>query len=289
MKLSIVLGLPLALAGVSALATEALADEAMVKHSASDMLSPMKILSATFDFMHEVLAQTSKEVFANAHDGQVASPPLQNFTSVNSTTGDSSCNLTKSEDSPKVASDESSNLQKDKLRMAEFLNSVKDVTLAELRADTTELSARILAKLSAKLSYIEAECAAAEAREQAISAMRAFVAKPKNSTTEMAEMLRSMKASCKASRKLSAAEDLLQSVNGVNGDDQQRRLDLAAMKESSIAESKSLAGQVSRMLLVQSMVSGTLNNERMWISRDDLPENPEYVLHPYQLPKVVEE
>lgn len=289
MKFSTVLGIPLALCGVSALATEAHTDEAVFSASASDMLSSMKTISEHFVRIHEVFAQLSKEVLTNVPNGQEALSLLEHFTSVNSPVGDSSCNVTKSEGSPEDASDE-----KNALRMAGFLNSVQDVTLANLKAQSAGRCARFLAKSS----YLEAERAAAEAREQAMSAMRAFVATPKHSTTEMAEMLQSLKASCKASSQLTAAEDHLQNVNAVDGDDQQRPLTLATMKESSehMAESRASANQASRMLLIQAALSGLMDNERMWIHGDDHSEksfhaddHSEKVFHEYQLPKMAQE
>jgi len=103
-------------------------------------------------------------------------------------------------------------------------------------------------------------------------------------------MLYSIKASCKASSRLAAVEDLLQNVKKVDSDNQQRPLDLVVIEKSSnyLTESGHLVYQVSRMVLVHTILLGLLNNEGMCIFDDDLPEYPEHVFHAYKLPKMAE-
>ena len=162
---------------------------------------------------------------------------------------------------------------------------------AKLAAQNFEQKAVMADAAAAEVAT--AKVAAAEAREQAISAMRAFVAEPKDGAPEL---LKKLQASCKASslaNQLAAGnDDLLQDLTKVDGDldlIQQRRLDIAAMTESS----KEIAASMSRMLTVQSMLSGLMDNERVWINAEQLPkmddDNSGRVFQAYKLNKVEEE
>jgi len=56
-----------------------------------------------------------------------------------------------------------------------------------------------------------------------------------------------------------------------------------------MTELANLADQASKMTLVQFIVSGLLNNERIWISGDDLLVYPEHVFPAYKLHRMAED